>query len=450
MQQNDDVLQAADHPTTSSKRARRAALSGWVGSALEYYDFSLYAQAAALGVPAVFFATEDPAVTIIASLSTYAVGYVARPIGAVVLGSWGDRHGRKNVLVFAMVLMGLSTFAVGLLPTYAQIGVWAPILLVTLRLLQGFAVAGELGGASAMIIEQSSAEKRGWFASFSLQGTQIGSILATAIMLPLAAIVGDEAFLAWAWRIPFLLSAVVVLAGYLVRRHVEESPAYTVVDTTGNTIERRPYPFIDLIRSHPGAVARCVVMTFTNALGMVALTFGVSYGTQESYGNGFSTSQFLVVTLITNVVAAATIPLFGSLSDRFGRRVFMIGGTVLGGLSTFAYLWAISQRNIVLVIVFVLILHAVFFQMWNATFATFFQEQFPTRMRVTGFAVSQNLGLMIAAFFPSIFVAIAPPGTANVPLVIGGTALGLCVLSAVATFWTRETKGLSLQELDAR
>ena len=437
-------------PRAKPTNARRAALSGWVGSALEYYDFSLYSQAAALGVPAVFFGTDDPAVAIIASLSTYAVGYVARPIGAVVLGAWGDRRGRKNVLVFAMLLMGLSTFAVGLLPTYAQIDIFAPILLVLLRLIQGFAVAGELGGANAMIIEQAATEKRGWFASFSLQGTQIGSILATAIMLPLAAILGDEAFRAWGWRIPFLLSALVVLAGYLIRRHVHESPMYADEETRSDVTERRPFPLVDLLRSYPGSVFRCVLMTFTIALGMVALTFGVSYATQPSYGIGFSTSTFLLVTLISNVVVALTIPLFGSLSDRYGRRVFMIGGGILGGLTTFAYLWAIQQRNLVLVIVFILILHAVFFQMWNATFATFFQEQFPTRMRVTGFAVSKKLGLMIAAFFPSIFVAIAPPGTGNVPLVIGGTALAICVVAVAATVFTRETRGLSLADIDRR
>jgi MFS family permease len=431
----------------TTRGQRNAALSGLVGSALEYYDFALYAQAAALGVPAVFFAAQDDSASIIASLSTYAVGYVARPIGAVVLGSWGDRRGRKNVLVFAMVVMGLSTFAVGLLPTYAQIGIWAPILLVTLRLVQGFAVAGELGGASAMIIEQAAPARRGWLASFSLQGTQIGSILATAVMLPLAATIGDDAFLAWGWRIPFLLSALVVFAGYAIRRGVDESPVFAR-EAQANRIARAP--FVDLVRSFPTAVVRCILMTFTNALGLVALTFGVAYGTQPGYGIGFTTSQFLLITLVTNLAAAATIPLFGSLSDRFGRRRFMTLGGFFGGLSTFGYLWAISQRNLALVILTILILHAVFYQMWNATFATFFQEQFPTRMRVTGFAVSQNVGLMIASFFPSVFVIVAPPGSGAVPVVVGAISLGLCLVAVVATMLTRETRGMSLTELDAR
>ena len=199
---------------------RKAALSGWIGSALEYYDFALYSLSAALVFPTVFFPTGDPTIALIGSLATYAVGYFARPIGAVVLGAWGDRHGRKNVLVFAMFLMGVSTFLVGCLPTFAQVGYLSPLLLVVLRVVQGFAVAGELGGASAMIVEHSPDARRGFFASFSLQGTQAGSILATGALLPLAAFLPADAFQTWGWRIPFLLSAFVILAGYIIRRKV--------------------------------------------------------------------------------------------------------------------------------------------------------------------------------------------------------------------------------------
>src|SRR6476660_4471895 len=201
---------------------KRAALSGWIGSALEYYDFALYSQAAALVFPTVFFPSGNATIALIASLATYAVGYFIRPVGAIVLGAWGDRHGRKNVLVFAMLLMGLSTFLVGVLPSYAQVGALSPLLLVLLRVVQGFAVAGELGGASAMIVEHSPDARRGFFASFSLQGTQAGSILATAAMLPLATLLPTEAWLSWGWRIPFLLSAVVIVAGYVIRKRVQE------------------------------------------------------------------------------------------------------------------------------------------------------------------------------------------------------------------------------------
>lgn len=426
---------------------KKAALSGWIGSALEYYDFALYSLAATLVFPAIFFPSENPTVAIIASLATYAVGYVSRPVGAVVLGAYGDRHGRKQVLVFAMLLMGFATFAVGLLPTYGQVGILAPVLLVILRLIQGFAVAGELGGASAMIVEHSPDARRGFFASFSLQGTQVGSILATAVLLPLAALLPADQFQAWGWRIPFLLSAFVILAGYFIRRRVQEPPAYLAQSEKGKAKPR--FPLVDLLRAYPWVLVRCVLMTFTNVVGMATLIFGVSYATQKGYGIGFSSSEFLWVTLVANVAAVATIPLFGALSDRIGRRMLMVAGGIGGGLLAGGYLWAIDQKSLALVFVCIVIVQGIFFQMWNATFATFFQEQFPMRIRVTGFAVSQNLGLMIASFFPSIFTAIAPPGSTNVPVVIGLTTFGICLVAALATLLSPDTKGKSLEDLEA-
>jgi len=429
------------------KDPKKAAMSGWIGSALEYYDFALYSLAATLLFPTIFFPTENPTVGIIASLATYAVGYVSRPLGAVVLGAYGDRHGRKKVLVFAMLLMGFATFAVGLLPTYGQVGLLAPVLLVVLRLIQGFAVAGELGGASAMIVEHSPDARRGFFASFSLQGTQVGSILATAVLIPLAALLPDEEFHSWGWRLPFLLSAVVIVAGYVIRRRVQEPPAYLAQSEGAET--KRRFPLMDLLRTHPWVLVRCIAMTFTNVIGMATLIFGVSYATQKGYGIGFSSSEFLWVTMAANVTAVLTIPVFGALSDRIGRRSLMVAGGISGGLLTMAYLWAIQQGSLPLVFVCVVIVQGILFQMWNATFATFFQEQFPMRMRVTGFAVSQNIGLMIASFFPSLFTAIAPPGSANIPLVIGMTTLGICLVSVVPTLMSADTKGKSLDDLEA-
>src|SRR6201984_3199752 len=209
------------------RQPKRAAASGWIGSALEYYDFFIYATAASLVFPQIFFPSENPAVAIIASLATYGVGYVARPIGAFVLGHWGDTHGRKTVLIVCMFLMGISTMLVGLLPTYQQVGVLAPVLLVILRLIQGFAVAGEISGASSMILEHAPFGRRGFFASFTLQGVQAGQILAAAVFLPLAHYMSKDDFNSWGWRIPFLLSVVVIIAGYIIRRKVDETPAFT-------------------------------------------------------------------------------------------------------------------------------------------------------------------------------------------------------------------------------
>src|ERR1700731_1656012 len=217
---------ATDHEPSGAHQTKKATASGWIGSALEYYDFFIYATAASLIFPQIFFPSGNPTVAIVASLATYGVGYVARPIGAFFLGHWGDTHGRKTVLLVCMFLMGFSTMAVGLLPTYQQVGIWAPILLVILRLIQGFAVAGEISGASSMILEHAPFGRRGYFASFTLQGVQAGQLLAAGVFLPLAHFMPKDQFASWGWRIPFLLSIVVIIAGYIIRRQVDETPAF--------------------------------------------------------------------------------------------------------------------------------------------------------------------------------------------------------------------------------
>ena len=255
--------------TRDTSQSSKAAASGWIGSALEYYDFFIYATAASLVFPQIFFPSENPRTAIIASLATYGVGYVARPIGAFVLGHWGDTHGRKNVLILCMFLMGISTLLVGVLPTYAQVGVLAPILLVILRLVQGFAVAGEISGASSMILEHAPFGRRGFYGSFTLQGVQAGQILAAAVFLPLAHYMPAEAFQSWGWRIPFLLSFFVIVAGFIIRREVEETPAFTEEENRSgppraprrcsairNSIPRRGGRRARARRDRPGRAAR--------------------------------------------------------------------------------------------------------------------------------------------------------------------------------------------------
>lgn len=427
-----------------SSSTKKAAASGWVGSALEYYDWFIYAQAAALVFPGVFFPAGNPTVALIASLGTYAVGYVARPIGAFVLGQWGDKHGRKNVLVLAMLMMGASTFAVALLPTYSQVGILAPVLLLILRLIQGFAVAGELSGASAMIVEHAPFGRRGFYASFALQGTQAGQIIAAAVFLPLSALLSDEAFKSWGWRVPFLLSALVVFAGYIIRRRVEETPVFEQ-EKAHQEISKTP--IIQVLRESGLDVVRAVCMTLVNVVGVTVAVFGAAYATQPGYGVGMSTTVYLWIPVLANVVALVLIPWFGDLSDRFGRRPLMIVGSLGSGALAYAYLFAVSQNNVLLTIILAILMWGTLYQVWNATFASFFQELFPSRTRVTGFAISQNIGLLITAFLPSIFAAVAPPGSANVPFIIGSICFGITVIGAVAAWSARETHRVPLNEL---
>jgi len=426
------------------QQAKRATVSGWIGSALEYYDFFIYATAASLVFPQTFFPSGNPTVAIIASLATYGVGYVARPIGAFVLGHWGDRHGRKYVLVRCMVVMGLSTTAVGLLPTYAQAGMLAPALLVALRLVQGFAVAGEISGASSMILEHAPHGHRGVYASFTLQGVQAGQILAAAAFLPLARLMSRERFDAWGWRVPFLLSIVVVAAGYVIRRDVEETPAFAEQHERG-TIPRAP--LVLAVTQTWADMLRVACMALMNVIPVVTTIFGAAYAVQASYGVGLPSEVYLWIPVLGNMVAVLVIPFVGALSDRIGRRPPMIVGSLAAGLLSFLYLYAISVRNVPLAVATSLLMWGVVYQGYNAVFPSFYPELFPTRTRVSGMAVAQNLGTLVTAMLPAVFALVAPPGSPRIPMTIGAIAFATTVVAAVAAWSARETYRIRLNDL---
>ncbi|SDB81030.1 Predicted arabinose efflux permease, MFS family [Raineyella antarctica] len=438
---------AADHEPQGAHAPRRAAASGWIGSALEYYDFFIYAQAAALIFPQLFFPKGDPQVALVASLATYGVGYVARPIGAFFLGRWGDTHGRKNVLVLCMLMMGLSTLAVAFLPTYAQVGVLAPALLVLLRLVQGFAVAGELSGASSMIVEHAPFGRRGYFASFTLQGTQFGQILAAAIFIPMARLLPDQAFTSWGWRVPFVLSVVVVVAGWLIRRRVPETPAFKEETETAAVPEN---PIVVAFRESGGNMIRVMLMALMNVIPTVTTIFGAAYATQAAYGIGFHKDVYLWIPVVGNIVAVVVIPWVGTLGDRFGRRIPIVVGAVGSGVMSFGYLWAISQHSVTLAIVFSIVMWGLVYQGYNATFPSFFAELFPTRTRVTSMAIAQNIGTMLTAFLPAIFALVAPPGSIGIPMRIGAITLAITVVCALAALSARETYRLHVHDLGER
>src|SRR5919107_1818415 len=389
MQEEIQEPPGSHEPTEYKKSPKKAAASGWIGSALEYYDFFIYAQAAALVFPNIFFPKTDPQVAIVAAFATFGVGYVARPIGAFVLGHLGDTHGRKNVLVLCMLMMGLSTFLVALLPTYQQVGLVAPALLVALRLVQGFAVGGEISGASAMIVEHAPFGRRGYYASYTLQGVQAGQILAAAVFLPLAALLPEDQFESWGWRIPFLLSAFVVLAGYIIRRRVDETPAFREEAAHGEVPKA---PIVQAVRESGSDMLRVICMALMNAVPVATTVFGATYATNETYGVGFDTGTYLWISVVGNAVAVLLIPFVGNLSDRIGRRPCIIVGALGSTALSFGYLYAISQGSVVGAFVFAILMWGIVYQGYNAVFPAFYQELFPTRTRVTAFAVSQNLG----------------------------------------------------------
>lgn len=435
-----------DPASDDTRHVKRAAASGWIGSVLEYYDFFIYATAATLIFPQIFFPSSDPKVAIVASLATYGVGYVARPIGAMFLGHWGDTHGRKNVLLMCMFLMGASTMAVGLLPTYAQVGLLAPALLVLLRLVQGFAVAGENSGASSMILEHSPFGRRGFFASFALQGVQAGQILAAAVFLPLAALLPKEAFNTWGWRIPFLLSFLVIVAGYYIRREVSETPVFTRQQAQASD-RRDTTPVLQAFREHWRDMLRVTCMALMNVIPVVTTIFGAAYAVQPGYGIGFDKSVYLWIPVLGNLVAVAVIPFFGNWSDKVGRRPLIIGGALSSGLLSFAYLHAISIHSVPLAMLLSILMWGICYQAYNATFPSFYPELFPARTRVSAMAISHNIGTMFTAMLPAVFATVAPPGSPHVPWVVGGLAFGITVLVSVAAFSARETFRIRIHEL---
>ena len=417
---------------------------GWRGSALEYYDFFIYATAASLIFPQIFFPKGNDTAAIVASLATYGVGYVARPIGAFVLGHFGDTHGRKQVLLVCMFMMGFSTMAVGLLPTYQQVGLLAPILLVVLRLIQGFAVAGEISGASSMILEHAPFGQRGFFASFTLQGVQAGQIFAAAVFLPLAHFMDADAFNAWGWRIPFLMSFVVIVAGYIIRRNVEETPAFTEEGAQGGIPKS---PIAQAFQLSAGDMFRVVCMALMNVIPVVATIFGAAYAVQPAYGIAFDKDVYLWIPVMGNILAVLVIPFVGRLSDQIGRRPPIIVGALGSGLLSFAYLYAISIHNVPLAVVMSLLMWSLVYQGYNAVYPSFYPELFQTRTRVTAMAISQNVGTTITALLPALFATVAPPGSANIPLTIGALAFGVTIISAVAAMSARETFRVHLNDL---
>jgi MFS family permease len=474
----DEIVEppGSHEPSEHAKTPKKAAASGWIGSALEYYDFFIYAQAAALVFPNIFFPSDNPQVGIVASFATFGVGYVARPIGAFVLGHWGDTHGRKNVLVLCMLLMGASTFLVALLPTYDTVGIIAPILLVLLRLIQGFAVGGEISGASAMIVEHSPFGRRGYFGSFTLQGVQAGQVIAAAVFLPLSAVMSTESFQSWGWRIPFLLSVVVVVAGYLIRRNVDETPAFQEEAEHGAVPKA---PIVQAVQESGSDMLRVICMALMNAIPTAVTVFGATFATAAGYGVGLTSTNYLWISVVGNVVAVILIPFVGNLTDKIGRRPVMIVGCLGSGILAFPYLYFVSQANLVMAFLFAMLMWGVVYQGYNAVFPAYYQELFPTRTRVTAFAVSQNIGTLITAFLPAIYATLVGPTPsacvvdkkfapdvvlpsgetcraaadaieANVVWTVGGITMALATIAAISCYSARETFRVHLNDLGVK
>jgi MFS family permease len=348
------------------------------------------------------------------------------------------------VLILCMFLMGASTMAVGFLPTYQQVGALAPALLVLLRLIQGFAVAGEISGASSMILEHAPFGRRGFFASFTLQGVQAGQILAAAVFLPLAAYMPEEQFASWGWRIPFLLSFFVIIAGYIIRRKVDEPPAFAEEGAHGALPKA---PILEAFTLSWADMVRVVCMALMNVIPVVTTIFGAAYAVQAAYGIGFQKDVYLWIPVLGNILAVLVIPFVGNLSDKIGRRPPIIIGALGSGLLSFGYLYAISIHNVAMAIIMSLLMWGIVYQGYNAIFPCFYPELFQTRTRVSAMAISHNVGTTITGLLPALFTTVAPPGSTNIPLTIGAITFAITAIAAVAAFSARETYRIHMNDL---
>jgi metabolite-proton symporter len=417
---------------------RRVIMASLVGTTIEWYDFFLYGSAAALVFSHVFFPQSDPFTGTLLAFGTYAVGFVARPIGGVVFGHYGDRIGRKKLLMLSLVLMGVATVLIGLLPGYAQIGIWAPVALIFLRLVQGFAVGGEWGGAVLMAAEHGNAARRGFWASWPQAGVAAGNLLAAGVLALMALIQNEADFLSWGWRVPFLLSVLLVAVGWYIRNRVEESRTFEEALAEAEAPPR--LPALDVLRERPMAVIlgsglRVGENISYYILTAFSLTFLVDVG-------GESRALALNALLIGAAVQFFAIPFFGHLSDRLGRRaVYAFGAFGLVGWSfaMFPMLASGSAGAIILALVVGLVLHGAMYGPQAAMIA----ELFPTRIRYSGASIAYQLTAIFAgSLAPIIAVWLYRDYGSALPVAIYVAAA--CLISGVSALLARETRGVEL------
>lgn len=375
-------------PEDKSSNFRRVLVSSLLGTAIEWYDFFLYGTAAALVFNRLFFPNLEPLAGTMAAFASYAVGFFARPLGGVIFGHFGDKIGRKSMLVTTLLMMGIATFLVGLLPTYDQIGTLAPVLLVLLRLVQGLAVGGEWGGAVLMVAEHSDNNRRGFFTSWVQVGVPIGLLLATGVF-SLFTLLPEAAFLSWGWRVPFLLGIVLTGLGFFIRMKVLESPVFEQAKSARSAAK---LPILEVLKTHRKSVILSMGARMAeNACFYIFTIWILSYATQNL---GLAKSSLLNGVLIGSAVQLVAIPFFGALSDRLGRRPVYLGGAVFLLLLVFPFFWLVETRSVGFVwlaIVLGMIGHAAMY----GPQAAFFSELFGTRTRYTG----ASLGYQLAAPF---------------------------------------------------
>ena len=416
-----------------------------IGTAVEWYDFFLYGSAAALVFGALFFPESDPVTGTLLAFGTYALGFVARPLGGVVFGHFGDRVGRKKMLVVALMMMGIATFAIGLLPTYATIGLAAPILLLVCRLVQGFAVGGEWGGAVLMVAEHGDEKNRGFWSSWPQAGVPLGNLLATGVLFLLAAVQSDDAFNSWGWRIPFLLSAILVIIGLFVRLSLEESPIFQ--EAKDEIAEKKQtashLPLLEVIKTYPKEVLIAMGMRMAENISyyiftVISITYVTTYLEADK-------DLILEMLLIGAAIQFVLIPVIGALSDRVGRRpLYLVGAAGVGvwGFVFFGLLDNMTAGSVFAAVMIGLLFHSLMY----SPQAAFFSELFGTSVRYTGASVGYQLASIFAgALAPIIAVKLLGDVAEKNTTAVGIYMAIASAVTIVAVLIARETKASSLR-----
>ncbi len=390
-----------DGATTSLNRARRAALGSFAGAVVDWYDFLLYGITAALVFNREFFPQISPAMGTLAAFATFGVGFLFRPLGGVIFGHFGDKLGRKRMLMLTVWMMGIATALIGILPSFSAIGWWAPVLLVTLRAVQGFAVGGEWGGAALLSVESAPARKKAFYSSGVQVGYGVGLLLSTGLVSLISTLTTDEQFLSWGWRIPFLFSIVLVLAALWVRKGMDESAEFE--QQCQQPAEKRRLPVMEALIRHPGAFLKIIGLRLCELLTMYIVTaFALSYSTQNL---GLPRELFLNIGLLVGGISCLTIPCFAWLADRFGRRRVYITGALTGAISTFPFFMALEAQSVFWIVVFAILLANIAHDMVVCVQQPMFTSMFGASYRYSGAGVGYQVASVVGGGFTPFIAA---------------------------------------------